>query len=72
MIVLLAAAVVGGVASFTMLWPYGVLTALLGAQLGGTFLLLVAGLLIALQRSKAEQGQERKVPANLDEQKAAA
>jgi hypothetical protein len=34
MIVLMAAALVGGVGSFVVLWPYGALAALLGAQFG--------------------------------------
>lgn len=57
MIVLLAAALVGGLGSFVVLWPYGALAALLGAQLGGTFLALVAGLLLASRRAKAERKQ---------------
>ena len=63
MIVLLAAALVGGVVSFAVLWPYGALSALLGAQLGATFVMFMAGLLIAFQRAKAERAQERRVEA---------
>ncbi len=57
MIVLLAAALVGGVVSFAVLWPHGALAALLGAQLGATFLALTAGLLLAMLRTKAEPKQ---------------
>ncbi len=57
MIVLMAAALLGGSMSFTVLWPYGALAALLGAQLGATFLALTAGLLLALLRSKAQLRQ---------------
>ena len=38
MILLLAAALGGGVVSFTVLWPHGALIALAGAQLGATHL----------------------------------
>ncbi len=57
MIVLLVAALVGGVVSLAVLWPYGALTAFLGAQLGATFLALTAGLLLAFLRTKAEPKQ---------------
>jgi hypothetical protein len=57
MIVLLAAALVSGVVSFGVLWPYGALAALLGAQLGATFFALTAGLLLALLGAKTEPKQ---------------
>ena len=57
MVVLMTAALVGGFISFVMLWPYGALAAFLGAQLGGTFLALMAGLLLAWRRAKAERKQ---------------
>ncbi len=63
MIVLSAAALLGGLFSFAVLWPYGVLVALVGAQLGATFVMFMAGLLIAFQRAKAERTQERRVEA---------
>ena len=50
MIVLLTAALVGGLLSFIVLWPSGVLTALLGAQLGATFLVLLMCPVLALRR----------------------
>jgi hypothetical protein len=53
MIVLMAAALVGGVGSFVVLWPYGAL----GAQFGATSLALMAGLLLASRRAKVEQNQ---------------
>ena len=57
MIVLMAAALVGGVGSFVVLWPYGAFAALLGAQVGATSLALMAGLLLASRRAKMEQNQ---------------
>ena len=53
MVVLLVAAFFGGSTSFAVLWPYGALAALLGAQFGATLLALTAGLLLALLRAKA-------------------
>ena len=38
MIVLLAAALVGGLLRFTVLWPYGAVTVFLGAELGASSL----------------------------------
>ena len=66
MIVLSAAASLGGLFSFAVLWPYGVLVALVGAQLGATFVMFVAGLFIAFQRTKVERTQERRVEALLE------
>jgi hypothetical protein len=66
MTVLSAAALVGGLFSFAVLWPYGALTALLGAQLGATFVMFIASLLIAFQRAKVERTQERRVEALLE------
>jgi hypothetical protein len=63
MIVLLAAALLGGLFSFAVLWPYGALMALVGAQLGATFVVSMAGLFIAFQRARAERTQERRVEA---------
>jgi hypothetical protein len=57
MIVLLAAAFIGGLGSFVALWPYGALAALLSAQFGATFLALIAGPLLASRRGKVEQEQ---------------
>ncbi len=51
MIVLSTAALLGGLFSFALLWPYGALMALVGAQLGATFVVFMAGLLIAFQRA---------------------
>jgi hypothetical protein len=66
MILLLAAALGGGVVSFTVLWPYGALIALVGAQLGATFWMFMASLLLALQRAKVERTQERRVQTLLE------
>lgn len=53
--VLFAAALVGGLLGFTLLWPYGALTAVLGAQLGATALAFLMCPVLALRRTKAEQ-----------------
>ena len=66
MIVLATAALLGGLLSFAVLWPYGALIALIGAQLGATCVMFMAGLLIASQRAKAERTQERRVEALLE------
>ncbi|GEO19332.1 hypothetical protein MAE02_70280 [Microvirga aerophila] len=51
MIVLLAAALIGGLVTFAALPPFGVLTAFLAAPFGGCFLTLIAGLLLAFVRT---------------------
>ena len=66
MIVLSAAALLGGLFSFAVLWTYGALIALVGAQLGATFVMFIVGLLTAFQRAKAERTQERRVEALLE------
>jgi hypothetical protein len=58
MALLLVAALLGGFATFAMLLPYGILVALLGAPFGGSLLCLMAGLLLALLRTRAERGVE--------------
>jgi hypothetical protein len=58
MIVLMVAALVGGLVTFAMLWPYGVLIALMGAPFGGSLLTLLAGLLLAFLSTRAEQKQD--------------
>jgi hypothetical protein len=58
MVLLLVAALLGGFATFAMLLPYGILVALLGAPFGGSLLCLMAGLLLALLRTRAERGVE--------------
>jgi hypothetical protein len=55
---LLVAALLGGFITFVMLLPYGILTALVGVPLGGSFLTLMAGLLLALLRTRAERSVE--------------
>ncbi len=57
MIVLLVAALIGGLVSFAVLLPYGALTALLGAQLGATLLAFLVCPALAFQRPKAEPKQ---------------
>jgi hypothetical protein len=53
MIVLLAAALLGGLLGFTVLWPYGAVTALLGAS---TLAFLICPVL-ALRRANGERKQ---------------
>jgi hypothetical protein len=55
MFVLLAAAFVGGLLGCTLLWPYGALTALLGAQLGASSLAFLMCPVLALRRDKVER-----------------
>ena len=55
--VMFAAALVGGLLGFTLLWPNGALTALLGAQLGATSLAFLVCPVLALRRVKAERKQ---------------
>ena len=54
MIVLLAAALLGGLLGFTVHRPYGAPTALLGAQLGASSLAFLICPTLALQRVKVE------------------
>jgi hypothetical protein len=58
MVLLLVAALLGGFITFAMLLPYGILTALVAAPFGGSFLTLLAGLLLALLRTRAELSVE--------------
>jgi hypothetical protein len=57
MIMLLAAALVGGLLGFTVLWPYGAVTAILGAQLGASSLAFLMCPVLALRRAKVERKQ---------------
>lgn len=58
MALLLVAALLGGFITFAMLLPYGIFVALVGVPFGGSFLCLMAGLLLALQRTRAERSVE--------------
>jgi len=55
MLVLLAAALLGGLLGFTVLWPYGAVTALLGAQLGASSLAFLICPVLALRRANVER-----------------
>ncbi len=55
MIVLLVAALVGGLLGFTVLWPYGAVTAILGAQLGASSLAFLICPVFALRRAKVQR-----------------
>ena len=57
MIVLLAAALLGGLLGFTLLWPYGAVTALLGAQLGASSLAFLICPVLALRRANVGRKQ---------------
>ncbi|GEO18732.1 hypothetical protein [Microvirga aerophila] len=72
MIVLLAAALIGGLVTFAALPPFGVLIALLGAPFGGSFSTLIAGLLLAFVRTRAERKQVHSAQASLEKPRAAA
>jgi hypothetical protein len=58
MALLLVAALIGGFITFAMLLPYGIFVALLGAPFGGSALTLMAGLLLAILRTRAEHSAE--------------
>jgi len=55
MVLLLASALLGGSITFVTLLSYGILPALAGAPFGGSFLALLAGLLLASLRTAAER-----------------
>ena len=57
MIVLLLTASLGALLGFTLLWPSGVLAALLGAQLGAISLAFLMCPILALRRIKVERKQ---------------
>jgi hypothetical protein len=61
MILLIAAAFVGGSLAFALLWPYGLLMAVLGAPCGGSFFALIAGLLLLGSRARAKRKLNRSV-----------
>ena len=52
---LLAAALVGSLLGFTLLWAHGVLAALLGAQLGAIALAFLMCPVLALRKTKVER-----------------
>ncbi|MBL0408125.1 hypothetical protein JKG68_29980 [Microvirga aerilata] len=58
MALLLVAALLGGLMTFAVLLPSGILTALVAAPFGGSLLTLIAGLLLAYLRTKAERRGE--------------
>ncbi len=55
MILLLVAALLGGFMTMAVLWPHGALVALACAPFGGSLLALMAGLLLAFLRTRAER-----------------
>ena len=65
LLLLVAGAFVGELITLAVLWPYGALVALVGAQLGATALVLMAGALLAAQRAKVgrKQGAAFRLPS---------
>jgi hypothetical protein len=57
LIVLMAAAFVGGLTTFVALWPLGWLIALAGVPFGGSFLALMVAVLLALRDSHAAKAR---------------
>jgi membrane protein implicated in regulation of membrane protease activity len=72
MIVLLSAAFIGALATCAALWTHGALIALAATPFGGSFLAVVAALLLALLKARREQKQERSAQAPEEEPRAAA
>ena len=68
MIVLLIAALAGGIVTLAGLLPYGALVALVSMPFGGSLAALLAGLLLAVLRFRAE----RRAEAEPDTQRKAA
>ncbi len=65
MILLVLLGIVGGVATLAFLWPYGALTACLGAPFGASFLVLAASFVIALRKPAQDiQPEERQEQIN--------
>ncbi|MBM6583933.1 hypothetical protein ILT44_27400 [Microvirga sp. BT689] len=58
MALLLVAALLGGFMTFAVFLPFGVLTALLAAPFGGSLFTLMAGVLLAYLRTRAERRVE--------------
>jgi hypothetical protein len=70
MVVLIVAAILGGLSTFALLFPYGALAAFIGAPFGGSFLALVVGMLMAFRSARAERRQEQSHGAPLEKRKA--
>jgi hypothetical protein len=66
MIVAISVSFIGAFITTTLLWPYGPLLALISAPFGGSFLALLAGLLLTFRKRK----QERSIPASCPSVKA--
>jgi hypothetical protein len=54
MIVLIAAAIVGSVASLAVLWPYGAIVAFASIPFSASACALVTGIILALAKTRAE------------------
>jgi hypothetical protein len=56
------AALIGGLISFALLWPYGAAIALISMPFGGSLLVLLAAVLVRMRASsKAESNDNRAV-----------
>ncbi len=64
-IVLMAAALVGGFATLIALWPLGPIIALASAPFGGSLLALVAALLVALRRPNPAKSLSERDPERI-------
>jgi hypothetical protein len=63
-------ALIGGSVTFALLWSYGAFLALVGALFGGSFLALLAGLLLAFLERKQEHSIQASSPAEKIEEAA--
>ena len=66
MILVLPTALIGASVTFALLWPHGAFLALVSAPFGGSFLALLAGLLLTF----LERKQERSIQASRSPEKA--
>jgi hypothetical protein len=64
--VILPTALIGSFVTVVVLWPYGAFLALISAPFGGSFLALLAGLLLTF----LERKQERSIQASRSPEKA--
>jgi len=66
MLLIPTTALIGASVTFALLWPYGAFLALVSALFGGSFLALLAGLLLTF----LERKQERSIQASRSPEKA--
>lgn len=68
MMVLLMAAIIGGMAAFFALWSFGVIVALVGACFGGSLVAAIVGWLLAHPMRRQEDKKSAK-PGNASSEK---